>query len=477
MLLPILLVLCAATVSAQTFPLKISSNGRYMVDQNDVPFFFMGDASPQQMFQVLSLAQMTVYYKTRSAQGFNAIWSYILCGDTEVPCTTNLATSDGLRPFTSGSFPNYDLRTPNAAYWARMDDYIKQAATYKMVVLMFVFDTNNNMAMAAKAGNSGMYAFGQWLANRYKNFPNIIWAMGNDFQTWKPGLLKGTNDARVAAQHNELIKNLMQGILSVDSNHIMMTELHYLSSLGSDDPVLQPYNSVRTIYTYYCTYPKVYEAYNSTPTQPAIWIEGGWENTSTFNMTYSEKNLRQQEWYNFLAGGIGGFMWANDTLTNGGCCANYVAQLSTTGASQMQVVKNTLTAIPWHKLVPDQSHVLVTAGYGTQSTVDSGTDLTCLNTTNYVTTAKTSDGRYSVSYAPVATTLAVNMAQYATPVRVSWVDPTNGARRPLNGGTAYTNSGTRSFTTPGSNAAGATDWVLLAVPVPAGTARSRPSSK
>jgi hypothetical protein len=444
------------------FPLKVSENHRYLVDQNNTPFFFMGDASPQQMFTVLNESQMTTYFETRSAQGFNAVWMFALCGDTEVPCQKNLATYDGLLPFASGNFPTYNLANPNPAYWERMDSYIRMAAQYNMVVVFFVFDTNNNMAIAEKAGNAGMYGFGQWLGNRYKSYPNIIWAMGNDFQTWRKGLIKGTKSARTAARHNALIKNLMGGILNSDSSHLMLTELQYMSSLGSDDALLQPYNTIRSVYTYYCTYPKVYASYNATPEQPSMWIEGGWEYSDTSGMAYSEKNIRQEEWYNFLAGGLGGFMWANDKLTSGKCCTNYVAELKTIGASQFGVVKRVLTGIPWYELVPDQSHSLMTAGYGKQNTIDSGLDISCLNSTNYVTTALTADHKYSVSYAPVPTTLSLNMAEYATMVTLHWVDPTNGAIKELNGGAEYANAGTQTFTTPGENAEGATDWVLVA---------------
>ena len=29
------------------------------------------------------------------------------------------------------------------------------------------------------------FAFGKWLGNRYKSFPNIIWFNGNDFQQYR----------------------------------------------------------------------------------------------------------------------------------------------------------------------------------------------------------------------------------------------------------------------------------------------------
>ena len=57
------------------------------------------------------------------------------------------------------------------------------------------------------------FAFGQYLGNRYKNFPNIIWMHGNDFQSWQ-----NAND-------DALVQAVARGIRSVDLNHIHTVEL------------------------------------------------------------------------------------------------------------------------------------------------------------------------------------------------------------------------------------------------------------
>src|SRR5439155_7090139 len=45
------------------------------------------------------------------------------------------------------------------------------------------------------------------------------------------------------------------------------------------------------------------------------------------------------------------------------------------------------------------------------------------------------------------------------PARARWFDPASGAYQDI--GTELPNTGTRSFTTPGNNSAGAQDWVLV----------------
>jgi hypothetical protein len=45
-------------------------------------------------------------------------------------------------------------------------------------------------------------------------------------------------------------------------------------------------------------------------------------------------------------------------------------------------------------------------------------------------------------------------------VRARWYDPTSGSYT-TDGASPLANSGTHAFTTPGTNAAGSTDWVLV----------------
>src|SRR4051812_22039195 len=55
------------------FPLKVSTNGRYLVDQHNVPFLVVGD-SPQAMIGNLSVEDAATFIASRKAAGFNALW-------------------------------------------------------------------------------------------------------------------------------------------------------------------------------------------------------------------------------------------------------------------------------------------------------------------------------------------------------------------------------------------------------------------
>ena len=56
--------------SMPAFPLKLSANHRYLVDQNNKPFLIVGD-SPQGLMGRLSPDEVEKYFADRQARGFN----------------------------------------------------------------------------------------------------------------------------------------------------------------------------------------------------------------------------------------------------------------------------------------------------------------------------------------------------------------------------------------------------------------------
>ena len=62
-----------AGAAGPDYPVKVSANKRYLVDQNNVPFLITGD-SPQGLTVDLSPAQADSYFANRQAHGFNTVW-------------------------------------------------------------------------------------------------------------------------------------------------------------------------------------------------------------------------------------------------------------------------------------------------------------------------------------------------------------------------------------------------------------------
>ena len=113
-------------------------------------------------------------------------------------------------------------------------------------------------------------------------------------------------------------------------------------------------------------------------------------------------------------------------------------------------------SIAWQTLVPDQIHVVGTAGYGTPNVGGS------FESDNYIPVAASADGTLAVAYfsGALSATLTINLVKFADAVTARWFDPTN-ANYTAIAGSPFANSGTHNFRPPGKNDAGDPDWVLL----------------
>lgn len=128
-------------------------------------------------------------------------------------------------------------------------------------------------------------------------------------------------------------------------------------------------------------------------------------------------------------------------------------------ATQMAYVQALFQPRAWYDLVPDQKHQTVTDGYGTFDATT--TDGNCfVMTSDYVTAARTPDGKLVMAYLPSRRTITVNLSRLSAPATARWYDPAHGAYQPAADAPLPT-SGKRSFTPPGNNADGDGDWVLV----------------
>jgi hypothetical protein len=435
-----------------------SANGRHLVDQANVPFLIAGD-SPQALMVNISTSEADMYFANRQSYGFNAVWINLLC-NTYTAGRANGSTYDGILPFTgylsghSGDPLYYDLATPNPAYFARCDQMINLAATHGLVVFLDPIETGGWLpaygggnAVMPHNGPTACRAYGQYLGNRYRTFPNIIWMSGNDYQVWNDGV------------SDPLVTAVALGIKDNDPNHIQTVELDYPTSGSLDDPNWAPIISLNASYTHHATYAQVLNDYNRPNFQPVFMVEANYEfehYSSYATEDTTPLSLRKQEYWSDLSGATGQlygnhYTW---TFTDG-----WQSHLDSPGAIQMAHLKALLEPRAWYDLVPDQSHALVTAGHGTFS------DRGYVEDNSYLTAARTPDGTLALAYVPTIRTITVDMAQMSGPVRAQWYDPSTGVYTSING-SPFPNSGSRFFTSPGNNGEGDGDWVLVLEVVP-----------
>src|SRR5207302_9954191 len=93
-------LIVAGSLSADpAYPVKVGPTGRYLVDQNGVPFLITGD-SPQAMIGNLSEAEAELFFSNRRAYGCNMVWIDLL-STTSTGCRVDGIALAGLPPFTA----------------------------------------------------------------------------------------------------------------------------------------------------------------------------------------------------------------------------------------------------------------------------------------------------------------------------------------------------------------------------------------
>ncbi len=421
------------------YPLKQSPNRRYLVDQSNAPCLLIGE-SPQALTVNLTTNEAALFFTNRSGHGFNTVWVNLLCA-TYTGGRADASTIDGILPFT-GNVPSastYDLTKPNEAFFARVDQMINLAAQQGIQVLLDPAETGSFLSVMLANGTNRCRTYGQYLGNRYKDFPNIIWMSGNDFQSWRtPG-----DDAVVRA--------VALGIQDIDTNHLQTAELDYLVSSSLDDTNWNSIFTLNATYTYFPTYARLQVDYNRANYLPNFLVEANYEFESLQGPVTTAPILRKQEYWTMTSGACGqmygnGYTWP--------FLSGWQGQLDTPGAIQIGYLKAFFEARAWYNLIPDTNHVVVTAGYGTYS------DSSHVADNDYLTDARTPDGSLVVIYTPILRQFFVDMSQLAGPTAAHWFDPAGGIYYPITG-SPLTNSGTLSFTPPANNADGDGGWVLV----------------
>ena len=461
-----------------------------MVTKHGNPFLLVADTA-WAMCTNASQSDVQLYLSTRAAQGFNEILFSLIGTPYLGNNNANYGTVDGIVPFSpAGPLPSpFDpSSSTNPIYWARMDMWIQMCAQYGLLAILDPYETGTGLTDMVNVGTTATTAFGNFIGARYANYPNILWFLGNDCDI--------TNQARYNA-----VAALANGILGSDPNHLMTIQLYYNESTSLDNTQINGtggYGVLSTMtcngaYTYGPTYgmciiaynapsvsfvtsdyPSGYPGTNKTPTPvPALMIEANYEfeNNNPAQLDGGTTlNLRKQAFWSVLGGSSGqiygnGYIYSFETNGGsniyyrtgvGGKTGSWKNNMATPGTADLIRWANFFNSIAWYNLVPDQTHVVGTAGYGTPALTGK------YASNNYVTVGASADGTLAVAYFALgsAQSLTVNMAKFVGAVTAQWFDPTNGTYSAVTG-SPLANTGTHVFSPIGNNSAGEPDRVLL----------------
>ena len=416
----------ASTPESFSYPVAVSPNHRFLVDQHGQPFLIVGD-SPQCLSANLSIDDMEYFFSNRQAHGFNSAWVNLLCG-SYTRGREDASTYDGIKPFLKDG----DLSSPNPDYFTRMDTMVSLAAHHGITLLLDPAETGSFRGLLKNNGMDKSHAYGLFLGERYKDDRNIIWMFGNDYQQdqW--------------SEYDPYLTALARGIRSVDPAKLQTIELNYNMSTSYDDGTWPPLIDLAAAYTYFPTYDAVLKAYNSKPTLPVFMVEANYEfENNQPGPDTTDETLRRQEYWTMLSGATGqlygnGYTWGlNDK--------KWKEHFDTNAVAELGFMTKLFTSGPWQELVPDQDHRFLTEGTGRPSSSGDVLD------NDYATAALTTDGSFAMIYAPTERKLVVDQSKLRAGTSARWFDPTSGRFQPA----------AVPFETPGKNSAGDHDWVLV----------------
>jgi hypothetical protein len=407
------------------YPLKISPGNRYLVDQNDRPFLWVGDTA-WSLFVQVSTADAIHYLENRQQKGFNIILVNLI---EHKFCTHAPANYYQQPPFTGRPFSS-----PNEAYFSHADSIIQAAADLGIVVLLCPLYLGYNCgdegfcADVKSVTAAELFVWGQYIGERYSRYDNIIWCIGGDTD---PGPVR------------DKVIECVKGVLDKDKKHL------FTAHNNPESQAVIPWKdeswlAVNDVYTYNTAlYQQCKAAYDRAPLLPFFMIESAYENEHQA----SQVRLRSEAYWPMLCGAMGQIfgncpIWHFGASPNWCSQSDWKAQLDAQGSLNMSHLKQLFSSRPWHLLVPDFDHAVMTDGFGTW-----GKD-------NYAAAACAADSSTLIAYLPSAYPVTIDMRKLSGEKSSSrWFNPRTGE---YTENRIFANTGSLVFTPPTNE-----DWVLV----------------
>ncbi len=157
-----LLLTIVSRAGEPVYPVKVSENGRYFIDQKGDPVFWLG-TTQWQLFREYSREDARTILEKSKDKGF-AFVQVMLMG-----------VGDGTKPNIHGAKPwiNDNPLTPNEAYFKNVDTVVEIAREKNLVISMTMFHQRYRKYITVDNAR----AWAKWVAARYKDVPTIVWSM------------------------------------------------------------------------------------------------------------------------------------------------------------------------------------------------------------------------------------------------------------------------------------------------------------
>ena len=409
----LVLFFCSLTCFSQK--LQVSDNDRYLVTENNEPFFYMADTA-WELFHRTTREQVDMYLSKRKEQGFNVVQAVAL------------AELDGLNePNRYGEVPLVDNNPskPNPEYFDHVDYVIEKADSLGIYIALLptwgdkVFKESWGVGPEVFTVQNAM-AFGKWIGNRYKDKNNIIWVIGGDRNP-----RAGTDDVAIWNSMAEGVAEAAGGYENTLMTYHPQPNAEGGSSRWFHD---EPWLDFNMHQTGHCanqpTYQLIAADYDLTPPKPVIDGEPLYEDhPNCFNakeLGYSvASDIRRIMYWNVFAGAFGQTygshdvwqMYTNDKEGINGPLRPWPEALDLPIANQAKHLKNLFLSRPFLNRIPDQKLV-----------VDKQKD-----DEHFVIATRDADGSYAMIYFPTGKESSISLSNLSgESFTVWWYDPRTG---------------------------------------------------
>ena len=439
-----ILAMCILTCSAFPLfsqPVKVSENGRYLVNGDGTPFFYLGDTA-WELFHRLSREEADTYLTNRAAKGFTVIQAVVL---------SQIGGLD--EPNANGHLPlkDNDPAKPNEDYFRHMDYIVDKAASLDLVIGML--PTWGSYWSSLNPGDviftvDNARKFGSFLGKRYKEKP-VIWILGGDHNIH-------TDEER------RIIEAMALGIAEGDEGRRLIT-FHPRGPGFSSDYLHQSewldFNMFQSSHAAHDHDNGLFAEhdYALKPAKPTIDGEPRYENIQTgfylngFNRLdrFDDYDVRQAAYWSILAGACGhtyghSSVWQMYSPQREPIIAAVIPwydALDHPGAFQMRHVRTLFEARPFQKLIPNREMIKTGPEAGGAK----------------IRAAVADDASFAIVYSPRGEQFTIDKSVInARYIREIWFDPRYGVSYHLHTGDTQ---GIQTFTPPTSGRG--QDWILI----------------
>ncbi len=347
--------------------LKVADNCRFLVDENEELFFWLGDTA-WELFHRLDREEADLYLKNRRDKGFNVIQAVALA---EINGLTEGNAYDK-KPLLKNENDLYDPTMPaleegDYDYWDHVDYIIEQADRYGLYIAFLpTWGDKFNSMSDNTAGEVGPEIFdgkkarkyGQWLGKRYADKTNIVWVLGGD---------------RILEQplHFEVIHEMAAGLRAGDKGKHLIT-FHprggRSSSFKLHDEEWLDFNMLQSGHTTQpLTIEMVTKDYNLDPVKPVLDGEPRYEDIPrNFNIEegfFAPHEIRKAAYWAVFSGSFGityghNCIWSMNTEPGEFFTMNWEEALDRPAARQMKHLRNLIESRPFLERIPDQSLII-----------------------------------------------------------------------------------------------------------------------